>query len=154
MGLDGTAAAQDAVCLQGEHSHEDRGLPGRDGRGSPQLGHEGSDPERLARRVSQLSKRYPHTRRLHVVWDNWPNHGSALVRESLEAQPRTTVLPLPTYAPWLNPIEKLWRWLKQRVVHAHPWCDDFRQLRDAAREHLASLARGSSELLRCVGLST
>ena len=108
----------------------------------------------LAECVSQLSKKYPDARRIYLVWDNWPNHKSALVREALEAQPRVSVLWLPTYAPWLNPIEKAWRLLKQHVVHAHPWCDDFLQLRGTVRRKLADLADGSLELLQYVGLST
>ncbi len=110
--------------------------------------------QRLAKCVSQLPKRYPHARRIYVAWDNWPNHESALVRKALQAQPRITVLFLPTYAPWLNPIEKVWRWLKQHVVHTHPWCDDFRKLRDTICGKLATAAGGSSELLRYTGLST
>ena len=47
---------------------------------------------------------------------------------ALEAQAQIAVPFLPTYAPWLNPIEKVWRWLKQSVLYAHPWCDDFREL--------------------------
>ncbi|MBK9335612.1 MAG: transposase [Lewinellaceae bacterium] len=27
---------------------------------------------------------------------------------------------LPTYASWLNPIEKVWKMLKQDLVHNHP----------------------------------
>jgi transposase len=59
-------------------------------------------------------------------------------------------LPLPTYAPGLNPIEKVWRRTRQRVVHAHPWCDDFQEFRDPIRTEFQSLAQGSKELLRYV----
>jgi len=30
-----------------------------------------------------------------------------------------TLVYLPTYAPWLNPIEKLWRKAYQEVLHLH-----------------------------------
>lgn len=109
---------------------------------------------RLASCVRELPKLYPHARRIYVAWDNWPNHQSKLVRSALEAIPQIVVLPLPTYAPWLNPIEKVWRWVKQHVVHAHPWCDDFRQLRDTACRKLATVTGGSLELLRYTGLLT
>jgi len=109
---------------------------------------------RLADCVSQLSKRYPDARQIYLAWDNWPNHNSTLVRKALEEQPRLTVLPLPTYAPWLNPIEKAWRLLKQHVVHAHPWCDDFRQLRGTVCRKLGEFAEASPALLRYVGLSS
>jgi len=64
------------------------------------------------------------------------------------------VLWLPTYAPWLNPMEKGWRWTRQRVVHAHPWCDDFREFREQVRDEFDRLSDGSEEFLRYVGLST
>ncbi|MBK9008807.1 MAG: transposase [Anaerolineae bacterium] len=37
--------------------------------------------------------------------------------EALHAQQLTPLL-FPTYASWLNPIEKLWKWLKQEVLHS------------------------------------
>lgn len=36
---------------------------------------------------------------------------------------------LPTCAPYLNPEEKVWRWAKQRLVHAHPYCHDFNEFK-------------------------
>jgi hypothetical protein len=109
--------------------------------------------EHLSRCLLALPNRYPGAQRIYLAWDNWPNHHSNLVCKALEAMPRVTVLPLPTYAPWLNPIEKVWRWLKQWVVHAHPWCDDFRELRDNVCGKLGTVADGSPELLKYTGLS-
>ncbi|HET8524033.1 MAG TPA: transposase, partial [Thermomicrobiales bacterium] len=62
------------------------------------------------------------------------------------------LVPLPTYASWLNPIEKLWRWLRQEVGHLHPWADDLPALRDALDAFLARFAHGSPDLLRYTGL--
>ena len=60
---------------------------------------------------------------------------------------------LPTYASWCNPIEKLWRKLKQDVLHLHRLADDLKALRMLVTEFLQQFAAGSSELLRSVGLS-
>jgi hypothetical protein len=62
------------------------------------------------------------------------------------------LLPLPTYASWLNPIEKLWRWLRQTVVHLHPWADNLTALWVAVAAFLDRFAAGSPDLLRYVGL--
>ncbi|MBE2197018.1 MAG: transposase, partial [Anaerolinea sp.] len=37
-----------------------------------------------------------------------------------------TIAPLflPTYASWLNPIEKLWRWLRADVLYNHDLAHD------------------------------
>ena len=107
----------------------------------------------LARNVSQISAWYPDAETIYVVMDNWPNHRHPKVAEALARQPRVEVLWLPTYAPWLNPMEKGWRWTRQRVVHAHPWCDDFGEFREQVRGEFDRLSDGSEEFLRYVGLS-
>jgi len=109
--------------------------------------------ERLIQSVRQLPRLYPHADCIYLVWDNWLNHSQARLLAALNQLPRVRVLCLPTYAPWLNPIEKLWRWLSQTVLHAHPWHDDFRELRQQVAAALNPLAVGSPHLLRYVGLS-
>ncbi|MGB9722998.1 MAG: transposase [Chloroflexia bacterium] len=58
---------------------------------------------------------------------------------------------LPTYASWLNPIEKRWRWLKQEVLHLHRWAHDLDQLRRQVWAFLDQFAEGSEALLHYVG---
>jgi transposase len=109
--------------------------------------------QRLAGSLAQLSRWYPDAKTIYLVWDNWPNHTHPKVTRALSSQARVRVLPLPTYAPWLNPMEKGWRWTRQRVSHAHPWCDDFSEFRQQVRSELARLSQGSEEFLRYIGLS-
>jgi hypothetical protein len=109
--------------------------------------------ESLARSVSRISAWYPEAKTIYLVWDNWPIHAHPKVEEALERQPRVEVLWLPTYAPWLNPMEKAWRWGRQRVAHAHPWSDDLDELRRQLRQEYARLAKPSQEFRRYVGLS-
>ncbi len=48
-----------------------------------------------------------------VVWDNVSFHRSALVQNWFQQHPHFTVLYLPPYSPFLNPIEEFfsaWRW--------------------------------------------
>lgn len=59
---------------------------------------------------------------------------------------------LPTYASWLNPIEKLWRWLKQDILHLHSLPNDLETLRLQVQSFLARFISGSDPLLRYVGL--
>lgn len=59
---------------------------------------------------------------------------------------------LPTYAPWTNPIEKLWRWVRQEVVHQHRWADDWATLLAHVAAFLDRFDHDSPELLRSVGL--
>ncbi len=108
--------------------------------------------ERLGRCWKQLGSFYPHARRIYLVMDNWPVHFHPTVGAALTSDPRIQVVALPTYAPWLNNIEKLWRWVKQRVTHTHPWCDDFQLFKHQVRAELEHLASGSLDLKRYCGL--
>ena len=62
------------------------------------------------------------------------------------------ILQLPTYAPWANPIEKLWRWVRQSVLHLHRLSHDWLQLKQRIRDFIQSFRKGSNELLRYMGL--
>lgn len=128
-----------------------------------------------------LRESYPTLDRLYLELDNWPVHFHPDLLVALEPQefPWTIslppnwpteasraaqrrwgglklpiqLLPLPTYAPWTNPIEKLWRWLRQEVLHLHPWADRLEELRREVAAFLNRFAQGSKALLRYVGLS-
>lgn len=123
---------------------------------------------------------YPNAERIWLIQDNWPVHTHPDVLVALEDQvtpfafyrpdswPDTPhawakrqfeelhlpiqIVPLPTYASWANPIEKLWRKLKQELLHLHPSADDLPGLRQAIDDFLAAFAHGSPDLLRYVGL--
>jgi hypothetical protein len=59
---------------------------------------------------------------------------------------------LPTYASWLNPIEKLWRWLRQDVLHCHRYRQDWLLLKQLVLDFMAQFSSGSATLLPYVGL--
>jgi hypothetical protein len=123
-----------------------------------------------------LRQAYPDAELIYVVVDNWPVHFHPDVLAPLQTQhfPFPPKLPanwptepsararhdnlpiqllcLPTYASWLNPIEKLWRWLKQTVLHLHRLSDDWQKLKELVAQFLDDFAHGSSQLLRYVGL--
>ena len=101
----------------------------------------------------RLEQRYHWASHLYVVQDNWSIHRHHDVLEALETMPRIEPVWLPTYAPWLNPIEKLWRWLKQSVITMHRFAGDWPELRRWVNTFLDQFAEGSSELLSYVGLA-
>lgn len=128
----------------------------------------------------QVRSAYPTAQRINVILDNWPDHFHPDVLVALQPQEnpwpwyrpanwRTTprreaqrrwgdlrlpiqLVPLPTYASWTNFIEKLWRWLKQEVLHLHRLADHLEELRTRVDQFLDQFAHGSDELLRYVGL--
>jgi hypothetical protein len=53
---------------------------------------------------------------------------------------------------FLNPIEKLWRKLRQEVLYLHRQAHDWKALQARVHDFLDQFAQGSDELLRYVGL--
>jgi len=104
----------------------------------------------LCRFLAQVRQAYPQ-RVLFLAWDNWPVHRHAQVLATA-ARLKIHLVWLPTYAPWTNPIEKLWRWLRQTVVHHHRLADQWTELQERVATFFDQLAAGSSEVLRYVGL--
>ncbi len=108
--------------------------------------------EKLAVFYKRLAEAYPKARRVYVVQDNWSVHQHPEVQAALASLPQLEPIWLPTYAPWLNPIEKLWRYLRQSVLKLHRLADDWPTLRKRVNSFLDQFAKGSQVLLRYVGL--
>lgn len=136
--------------------------------------------KQLVELYQQVRQAYPQAKRIWIVQDNWPVHFHPDVLVALEPQespfpfPRPGNWPeqpspaavkrsgawhvpiqlvvLPTYASWLNPIEKLWRKLRQEVLHLHRQADDLTALRERVMVFLRQFQDGSPELLTYVGL--
>ncbi len=83
-----------------------------------------------------------------------PIHTHDDVVEALRSEwPQVEPVWLPTYAPWLNPIEKLWRWLRWDVLKLHRLAGGLAgRLRSRVNQFLGQFAVGSHDLLRYVGL--
>jgi transposase len=58
------------------------------------------------------------SKRIYVAWDNATTHEDDEVEAVVRgAAGRLVLLYLPTYSPWLNPIEMLWRHYRREVTH-------------------------------------
>lgn len=107
--------------------------------------------EALVTFYAQVRATYPNAKKIYLVQDNWPVHLLAAPMQALHDN-HITLLLLPTYASWLNPIEKLWRWLKQEVLHLHRFADCLNSLRQLVLDFLDQFKSGSEALLHYVGL--
>jgi len=57
-------------------------------------------------------------RKVYLVIDNGPSHKSISIKNYLEKNnDKIELVRLPTYSPILNPIEKVWKLLKQKNMH-------------------------------------
>ncbi len=55
---------------------------------------------------------------VYVAWDNASTHADDAIEAVVRAAAgRLVLLYLPTYSPWLNPIEMLWRHMRREVTH-------------------------------------
>ena len=74
---------------------------------------------------------------IYVAWDNAVTHQDdeieAIVRS---AAGRLVLLYLPTYSPWLNPIEMLWRHFRREVTHGELF-ENLKALVRAAQDFFA-----------------
>lgn len=130
----------------------------------------------LSRFYALIAQTYPQAETIYLAVDNWPVHFHVDVLARLEPQNFADdfnvpdnwptqptgraihdnlpiqLVPLPTYAPWLNPIEKLWRWLSQDVLALHRLADDWQTLKHYVQDFLSQFQDGSNDLLHYVGL--
>lgn len=105
----------------------------------------------LARFLRAVAAAYPAAEVIYVALDNWPVHFHPDLLAALAGTP-IALLPLPTYAPWTNPTERVWLRLNHEVLHLHPFADDWTALRGAVDAWLARWTDSSADLLHYVGL--
>jgi putative transposase len=78
----------------------------------------------IAELLQALVDKHPHAR-VCVPWDNSGTHQHEEVEAVLRsAAGRLALLCLPTYSPWSNPLEMLWRQWRREVPH----CEFFTSL--------------------------
>jgi len=71
----------------------------------------------IAEVLQALLDKHP-TGTVYVAWDNANTHEDDEVEAVVRgAAGRLVLLYLPTYSPWLNPIELLWRHFRPEVTH-------------------------------------
>lgn len=73
--------------------------------------------QEVAELLNALLEEHP-SGTVYVAWDNASMHQDDEVEEVVRgAAGRLVLLYLPTYSPWLNPIEMLWRHFRREVTH-------------------------------------
>lgn len=55
--------------------------------------------------LEKLLAIYPD-KELYIIWDGWSAHRSEMIKAFVDLHPRIKIIPLPTRASWLNPIER------------------------------------------------
>ena len=84
-------------------------------------------------------------RRVVVIWDGAPWHKAKLVRDAA-AELGIELLALPSYSPDLNPIEGLWKWMREEVTQlcCYP---SLRALFEACKTFIDRINRAPLEII-------
>ena len=96
-----------------------------------------------------LSKTRKH---IMLIQDGARYHTSAAMRAFFEQhKDRLTVFELPSYSPDYNPIEKLWKKVKEKGTHLQ-YFPTFEALKDKVQETLSFFENAKEEVLALVGM--
>jgi transposase len=88
---------------------------------------------------------------IYVAWDNADTHQDDEVDAVVRAAAgRLVRLYLPTYSPWLNPIEMLWRHFRREVTHCELFAS-VKALLAAAADFFTRYHREPQRLLSIIG---
>lgn len=87
----------------------------------------------------RIEKAYPSKKRIHLFLDNARYYKNRKVKAYLETS-KIEAHYLPPYSPNLNPIERLWKWMKGRVL-SNTYYEHFDDFRYAIFGFLESLSR-------------
>lgn len=71
--------------------------------------------------IHRLANLHKHVTTLYLIWDNAKAHEAKALNAWIESwnkrgKVKLKVLPLPTYSPWLNPIEPVFGALHKKVI--------------------------------------
>lgn len=104
----------------------------------------------IAELLQTLVTKHP-TGTIYVAWDNVSTHQDDEIEAVVRAAAgRLVLLYLPTYSPWLNPIEMLWRHFRRQVTH----CELFETvpaLLDATRHFFDRYNQLPEQVLSIIG---
>jgi putative transposase len=106
--------------------------------------------QEMAQLLAALVDKHP-TGTIYVTWDNAKTHEDDEVEAVLQAAAgRLVLLYLPTYSPWLHPIERLWRHFRREVTH----CELFQTMQAlllAAQDFFDRFNQCPSKILSVIG---
>jgi transposase len=90
---------------------------------------------------------------VYVAWDNASMHQDDEVEEIVRgAAGRLVLLYLPTYSPWLNPIEMLWRHFRREVTHCELY-ETVKALIEASYDFFKRFNKTPEKTLSIIGSS-
>jgi transposase len=93
----------------------------------------------------KLLHKYQDKAKIYILADNARYYYNETLRKWLEENPKIQMLHLPPYSPNLNLIERLWKFLRKKVINLHFYAT-FDEFRKAIREFFENLKQYKDEL--------
>ncbi len=104
----------------------------------------------IAEFLELLLEKHPHET-VYVAWDNASTHEDDEVEAIVRgAAGRLILMYLPTYSPWLNPIEMLWRHFRREVTHCELF-ESVKTLVEATSDFFNHYNQTPEKLLSVIG---
>lgn len=77
--------------------------------------------------LKKIEAAYPNKNKIHLFCDNAKYYKNKSVKSYLEKS-KIKLHFLPPYSPNLNPIERLWKWMKERIMYntCYEYFEDFK----------------------------
>lgn len=102
------------------------------------------DADNIASFLCHLRKRHPEKCKIHIIWDNAKYHTD----EAIQAFAKDLAIELhylPPYSPNLNPIERLWKIMHEKVS-ANQYYETLSNFADATLNFFRTIGRNKSLL--------
>lgn len=94
--------------------------------------------------------KHPHET-IYVVWDNVNTHEDDEVEAVVRSVAgRLVLMYLPTYSPWLNPIEMLWHHFRREVTHCELF-ETVKLLLQASKDFFERYSQVPEQVLSIIG---
>jgi putative transposase len=104
----------------------------------------------IAELLEALLEKHPNDT-IYVTWDNANTYQDDEVEAVVRGAAGRLILPyLPTYSPWLNPIEMLWRYFRREVTHCELF-ENIKALTSAAYDFFEQCNHQPEKVLSAIG---
>jgi hypothetical protein len=105
--------------------------------------------------LQMVEEQYPDAEVISIALDNWSVHINERVLPALQArQSKIQLLFQPTYAPWTNPMEKVWLRFNEDVSHMHPHWAKWQPWRLRIDDWIAGVRPASQAMLQATGVAS
>ena len=100
--------------------------------------------------LEALLQRHKHER-IYIAWDNASTNQDEEIKAVVRGSAgRLVLLSLPTYSPWLNPIEMVWGHFRREVTHCELF-SSVEALREATKEFFDRYNRMNDGMRSIIG---